>query len=72
VIDEKTLRFKIIPQHGGESRLVFDQQDPRPVEVRYADIPHAADTSNEGDREKFLRRIHRNTPLPYQARLIPR
>jgi hypothetical protein len=33
VVDEKTLRLRIITQHGGESRLVFDQQDPRPVEV---------------------------------------
>ena len=40
-VDEKTVRLEIITQHGGESRLVFDQQDPRPVEVRYADIPHA-------------------------------
>jgi ethanolamine utilization cobalamin adenosyltransferase len=41
VVDEKTLHLKIITQHGGESRLVFNQQEPRPVEVRFADIPHA-------------------------------
>jgi hypothetical protein len=33
VVDKKTVGLKIITQHGAESRLVFDQQDPRPVEV---------------------------------------
>src|SRR5437868_6246430 len=41
VVDEKTLGLKITTQHGGESHLVFHQQDPRPVGVRHADIPHA-------------------------------
>ena len=53
VVDEKTMGLKIITQHGAESRLVFDLQDPRPVGVRYAEIPSCggADTSNKGDGE---------------------
>jgi hypothetical protein len=40
VFDEKTVRLKIIAQHGGESRLVFDHQDPWLVETRCDATPH--------------------------------
>jgi hypothetical protein len=33
VFDEKAARLEIITQHGGESRLVVDQQDTRLVEI---------------------------------------
>jgi len=33
VLDEKAARLEIITQHGGESRLVVDQQDTRLVEI---------------------------------------
>ena len=40
VFDDKTVRLKIIAQNGGESRLVFDHEDPWPVQIRCAITPH--------------------------------
>jgi hypothetical protein len=46
VFNEKTVRRKIIKQQGGESRLVFDHQDPWLVEIRCAATPHKDRTDN--------------------------
>jgi hypothetical protein len=66
VVDEKTARLKIIAQHGGESRLVFDHEDPWLVETRCAATPHKdppITQMNEVDQANILLWVRSNRTI---------
>src|SRR5438874_13066920 len=71
VFNEKTVRLKIIKQHGGGNRLVFDHQDPWPIEIRCAATPHKnrADTTDGTEVKIFALR---DRVLPEQPLSSPR